>query len=461
MNNKKNLKDKFRNKILINLKKNKNNFFSDGKKNFFYEDIHSKYLELKIFLKKNNIEKKKILSVIYNQSGIYSWINFLVSFLLELTVMPLEKNSDNYKKIEKYFDVVILFDGKKYKIIKKIKKKKNKIIEITEYISSTSGSTGFPKMILHKFDSIIKNSLETSKRARFKKNKNFLIAIPSFYNSAVCHFLTCLIKDMNFYFLEGFMYPKDLNYYITKYRINYFGGAPIQTEWILGNSFKKKNYLEKILSSGDFLKDSIIKLFLKKKNKINLYNIYGITEVGGRVFVNDVKNSKNPFSLGRPLSHFNIVKKKISKKIFEIGIKSNFNFLGYYSNRFSQTNKYQNTYFTNDLAYEINKEFKLQGRKNEIFKSSGIKIFPEYIKNEILKIKGILNAYVFSKHFDLVGNMPVVAYESKKKLNEIHILNELGKTLQKKQIPIVYKHYIKFPYLKNKKLNKIKLKNEI
>ena len=40
---------------------------------------------------------------------------------------------------------------------------------ITEYISSTSGSTGSPKMILHKFGSIIKNSIATSNRIKLKK----------------------------------------------------------------------------------------------------------------------------------------------------------------------------------------------------------------------------------------------------------------------------------------------------
>ena len=137
---------------------------------------------------------------------------------------------------------------------------------ITEYISSTSGSTGSPKMILHKFGSIIKNSIATSNRIKLKKNKNFLIAIPNFYNSAVCHFFTCLVKNINFYSFEGFMYPKNLNKLINKYKINYFGGAPIQAEWILGSNHKKIS-LKKIISSGDFLKENVIKLYLKKEKK--------------------------------------------------------------------------------------------------------------------------------------------------------------------------------------------------
>ena len=461
MNNYQNINKILKKKILNNFQNNKKNFFADANKTYFYKDIYKRFLSIKKIIEQKDLKEKKILAVIYNKSGLIFWVNFLVTFMLDLTVMPLEKDNKNYKKIEKYFDGIIIFDGLGHKIKKNSNIIINKVITKTEYISSTSGSTGNPKMILHKFDSIIKGSIETSNRLKYKKNKNFLIAIPNFYNSAVCHFFTCLIKCMNFYSLEEFMYPKNLNYHIRKYKINYFGGAPLQAEWIIGDNLKNKTNLEKIVSSGDFLKNSTISLFLDKKTRVHLYNIYGITEAGGRVFINDVKNSKDPFSLGKPLKHFNIVHKRVSKNIFEIGIKSKYIFLGYYSDRFSQINKLNKAYLTNDLAYKINGNYKLQGRKNEIFKSSGIKIFPEFIKNEILKIKGISNAFVFSKHFDLIGNVPVVAYEGKKKFDEAFIFKELSKTLQKKQIPLEYKYYIKFPYLKNKKINKLKIKNEM
>ena len=376
--------------------------------------------------------------------------------------MPLERNNKNYEKIEKYFDAVIFFNGTDFKIKKTLKKVNNKIFNLTEYISSTSGSTGTPKMILHKFDSIVQNSIETSKRLGFRKNKNFLIAIPSFYNSAVCHFFTCLNNEMNFHSIEQFMFPKNLYQIMNKLKVHYFGGAPIQIDWIVMNKRINKNiFLEKIISSGDFLKESTINLYLKRKFKFKLYNIFGITEVGGRVFINDIHSSKNPFTLGKPLRHFTLVRKKISKKIFEIGIKSKFNFLGYYSNKLFETNKQKKTFFTNDLASMVNKNYILKGRKNEIFKSSGIKIFPENIKNEILNIKKITNAFVFPKYFELLGNAPVAAYESKKKIQDTFFMTELSKKLEKKQIPLKFKYYNTFPYLKNKKINKIRIKNEI
>ena len=161
----------FKKKILNNLKENKNCFFSDKKSKVYYREVFEKHLEFNKFLIKNGFKQKKILSVIYNQTGVNFWVNFINSYLANFTVMPLEKNSKNFEKIEKYFDLTIIFNGEDIQIKKNNKKKNNKIFEVTEYISSTSGSTGNPKMILHKFDSIVKNSIETSSKINYKKKK--------------------------------------------------------------------------------------------------------------------------------------------------------------------------------------------------------------------------------------------------------------------------------------------------
>ena len=51
-------------------------------------------------------------------------------------------------------------------------------------------------MILHDIESIIKNSNETIKRVKYKKGDKFLISIPNYFNSAVCHFLRALLKRL-------------------------------------------------------------------------------------------------------------------------------------------------------------------------------------------------------------------------------------------------------------------------
>ena len=48
----------------------------------------------------------------------------------------------------------------------------------------------------------------------------------------------------------------------------------------------------------------------------------------------------------------------------------------------------------------------------------------------------------------------------KKKINDNYLFKRLEMFMQKNQIPIRFKHYKKFPYLNNKKINKLKIKNE-
>ena len=85
------IKKKLKKKIFSNLKKNKTNYFSDGKNKFFYKDILKNLYRFESFLKLNNIQGKKTLAVIYDSTGIYFWINFLISFIFGMTVMPLKK----------------------------------------------------------------------------------------------------------------------------------------------------------------------------------------------------------------------------------------------------------------------------------------------------------------------------------------------------------------------------------
>ena len=453
-------KSQLKKKIIYNFSSNKKIKICDIDNCYDLNYLKEYYNKLKNNHKIVNLNKKKVLAVINNKCSSFFWINFIISFLLNFTLMPNEKGNDSYKKIKKYYDAIIIFDGIKFKIINNKIRIKNSVFNKIDYISSTSGSTGKPKMILHDINSIIKNSRETIKKIKYKKNKNFLIAIPNYFNSAVCHFFTCLINDMSFFSSETLLFPKDLGSLINKFKINYFGGAPLQTSWILGLKTKMKS-LEKIISSGDFLDKKIILEFHKLKlKKYDLYNIYGITELGGRVFINHINKSKKPLCVGDKLSHFKIYLKKVSKQIYELCVNSKFIFKGYYEKNLNTKILVNQNFQTNDLVKIDGKNIFIVGRKNEIFKSSGKKIFPEKIKNEILKVKNITNVFVFPKYVTNYGNVPIAAYQAKKRIKEDKIYNLISKNLENNHIPKELKWYKKFPYLGNKKINKIKIKNE-
>ncbi len=452
------LKKKLQNKINNNLFKNNKFYLSDTNEILRSKDIKKRLIEFNRNKEIAKIKKKKVLSVIKNGSGLNFWSNFIISFLNNYTIIPIENGKDNFKKIIKFYDYIIIFDNENFRLIYNRNKKNNKIFEKVDYISSTSGSTGESKMILLNFDSIIMNSNHIIKKLNYQKNKNFLIAIPYYFNSAICHFFTCIINEINFVSYERLVFPKNLNEIIKKFEINYFGGAPIQVQWIL--DFKKiPKKLEKVVSSGDFLNfENINKYLGRYKNKFELFNIYGVTELGGRVFFNNLKKTKSPYTLGKNLNYQKKFLRKISQNIYELGIRSLYSFKGYYGKILQKNVLNKGVFFTNDLIKKDGSKLQLVGRKNEVFKSSGIKVFPELIKKEILKNHEIKNVFVYPYNFEQYGLAPVAAYESKKKIDTNKLIKKLEKKLEKIQIPKKFLWYKKLPLLKNKKINKVKIK---
>ena len=71
------IRNKLKKKIFFNLKKNKTNYFSDGKNKFFYKDILKKLHRFESFLKLNNIQE--LIDSLKNQISVFEVIKFIVS----------------------------------------------------------------------------------------------------------------------------------------------------------------------------------------------------------------------------------------------------------------------------------------------------------------------------------------------------------------------------------------------
>ena len=142
-----------------------------------------------------------------------------------------------------------------------------------------------------------------------------------------------------------------------------------------------------MISSGDFLAEDTINKYLKRKLNFDFYYMYGLSEVGGRFCINLIKNNKYKFFVGKPLNYMKIVNENNQKG--EIKIKSDNLYIGYYqkNNFILQTNK---IYKTGDIGILRNNYLKLEGRISEIFKSSGVMIYPQLIKKSYLAQSGLM-----------------------------------------------------------------------
>ena len=93
------------------------------------------------------------------------------------------------------------------------------------------------------------------------------------------------------------------------------------------------------------------------------------------------------------------------------------------------------------------------GRADDIFKSSGTKVFPQKVKQELMKLNLFKDIFIFKGYINNYGNVPFCAYSSYKKLNITFVNNKLKKKLTMEQIPKKYFWYRDLPRLGNNKID--------
>ena len=118
---------------------------------------------------------------------------------------------------------------------------------------------------------VCKNAEYVLKKIKFKKNKTFLMCIPYLFTSAIGHFLACMISGTNFISTEKIMLPSNIKALLKRKKINYFGGPPLHSKWVIESSSNKLINFEKMISSGDFLAEDTINKYLKRKLNFDFY----------------------------------------------------------------------------------------------------------------------------------------------------------------------------------------------
>ena len=283
-----------------------------------------------------------------------------------------------------------------------------------------------------------------------------MMCIPYLYTSAICHFFACLMSNVKIYAFEDTLLPSDLKKNILKKKVNYFGGPPLHSKWIV-DFIKNKNYnFEKLISSGDFLDNLTIDKYLYKRFKFSFFYMYGISEVGGRLCINLIKNNKYKYSVGKPLNYMKFAKNASSQS--EILVKSDFLYYGYYTKKRFLVQKGK-IYHTGDMGSIKEGNLILSGRTSEIFKSGGIMVYPQLIYNELIKTKWFKEVFIFKGYDKSFGNIPICVFSSSINISIKKILEYLKKKVSKEQIPRKIYRVKEFPRLGNKKIDKLSIIN--
>ena len=179
-------------------------------------------------------------------------------------------------------------------------------------IMFTSGTTGLPKGVCQTLRAVSSNAGHVALTLGLEAEDRIFINTPPYFTSGICHFLTLLANgggvagQLGFYFGTGLLDEMEAE------GCTGFGGAPAHLVRVVEPMEEPREHPFRFwVSSGDHLPLPVIEKFRQVLPGIGLFNMYGLTEVSGRLCVLppadlDVKVG----SVGRPIGDMRVVARR-------------------------------------------------------------------------------------------------------------------------------------------------------
>ena len=283
---------------------------------------------------------------------------------------------------------------------------------------TTSGTTGVPKVISVKKESMVHSAIATGNFFNLHPQDKALLCLPARYIAGKMMIVRSMMLGLELDIMVPSSHLDDL---LPHKKYDFVAIVPLQAE----NSLDKLHQFKKIIIGGAKVSDD---LALKLKNiKSDIYETYGMTET---------------------ITH--IAAKKIGEEFFNIlehvSISSDDrNCLVIDAPSISDEKV-----ITNDIVEILNeKQFKWIGRYDNVINSGGIKLFPEQIEAKLAsKISN--RFFVTGQPDNILGSKVVLVLEGEKREIDSSIFNSLDKFERPKEVLFVPK----FIETETKKVNR-------
>ena len=179
-------------------------------------------------------------------------------------------------------------------------------------IMFTSGTTGLPKGVCQTLTAISSNAGNVAQTLGLEAGDRIFINTPPYFTSGICHFLTLLANgggvagQLGFYFGTGLLDEMEAE------GCTGFGGAPAHLVRVVEPMEGPRVHPFRFwVSSGDHLPLPVIEKFRQVLPGIGLFNMYGLTEVSGRLCVlPPAELDVRVGSVGRPIGDMRVVARR-------------------------------------------------------------------------------------------------------------------------------------------------------
>ena len=179
-------------------------------------------------------------------------------------------------------------------------------------IMFTSGTTGLPKGVCQTLRAISSNAGHVAATLGLAGDDRIFINTPPYFTSGICHFLTLLANGGGVAGQLGFFFGAGLLDEMEVQGCTVFGGAPAHLVRVVEPLEEPRPHAVRFwVSSGDHLPLPVIEKLRRVLPGVNLFNMYGLTEVSGRLCILlPAELDEREGSVGRPIGDMRVVARR-------------------------------------------------------------------------------------------------------------------------------------------------------
>lgn len=326
-------------------------------------------------------------------------------------------------------------------------------------ITYSSGTTGVPKGIMHKFSTLYNNARLFNTVMGINNNNRFfnilsLSYLGGYYNLLMLPFSVNASVVLFKYFDVSHL--QEWPEIISKYNVNTLWLVPSIVS--IMNQFDKNNEVYKrevdLVLVGTAPLSEVARNNFESKYKLTLYENYGLSET---LFISTQSPlEQNDFnSKGKLLPNIELFEEEDG----ELVVKTPFRANGYFIENKDSLNFIENNIFkTGDIGYLKDNNVFIKDRKKDIIIRGGENISSVEIENFLLNYENVLDVAVIGVEHELYGEDIVSFIVSNDNFDLKGLRKYCSKNLNSKKVPSKYIQLKEIPKNKSGKKDKNKLR---
>jgi len=281
----------------------------------------------------------------------------------------------------------------------------------------TSGTTGLPKAVCQTLRAVSSNPGHVARLLGLAADDRVFINTPPYFTSGICHFLTLMAHgggtagQLGFYFGEGLLDE------MARLGCTGFGGAPAHLVRVVEPlEGPRATGLRFWVSSGDHLPLPVIARFRRLLPGVGLFNMYGLTEVSGRLCVlPPAELDTRVGSVGRPIGDMRVRALDAGGRELppgetgELYVTGSLLMRGYLDEpEITARALTAHGLRTGDFGHVDGDGYVwVAGRKDDIIKRGGEKVSTVHVQQALLDLDRFADVAVIAAPDEILGHVPV------------------------------------------------------